>query len=116
MNFSSPLLLFGGYAVLLIVAIYFFVWIPNKKKNKQMREMHASIAPGDTVVTIGGVVGKVKEKDDTYVTLVIDEEKGVNIRFLLMAVSQLREKASESPKSDEGTAEAAKAPEADEKN
>ncbi len=95
MNFSSPLLLFGGYAVILFVAIYLFVWVPNKKKNKQMREMHASIAPWDTVITIGGIIGTVKERDENTVTLITDQEKEVTMKVLLMAVSQIKEKAGE---------------------
>ena len=96
MDTTSPLLLFGGYAVILFLAIYFFVWIPNKRKNKQMRELHASIAPGDIVVTIGGIIGRVKEKDDEFVTIITDEEKGTTLKLLLMAVSQIKEKGTES--------------------
>ena len=96
MDTTSPLLLFGGYVVILFLAIYFFVWIPNKRKNKQMRELHASIAPGDIVVTIGGIIGRVKEKDDESVTIITDEEKGTTLKLLLMAVSQIKEKGTES--------------------
>lgn len=90
----SPLILFGAYAVIVFVAMYLFVYIPNKKKQKKMQDLHQSIAPGDTVITIGGVVGVVRAKEDDYVTLVIDEDKDVTMKVVLYAVGQIKEKAS----------------------
>ena len=84
----SPGLLFLSYGVLVIMAMYVFVYIPNKKKHRKMQEMHNSIAPGDRVITIGGVVGKVLKKEDDYLTLVIDEEKEVTMKIVLYAVNQ----------------------------
>ena len=52
----SPGLLFLAYGVIVIVAMYVFVYIPNKKKHRKMQELHDSIAEGDRVITIGGVV------------------------------------------------------------
>ena len=51
----SPGLLFLAYGVIVIMAMYVFVYIPNKKKHRKMQEMHDSIAAGDMVITIGGV-------------------------------------------------------------
>lgn len=90
----SPLLLFGAYAVIIFIAMYLFVYIPNKKKQRKMQELHQSVAPGDTVITIGGVVGIVKEKEEDYVTLVIDKERDVTMKVVLYAVGQIKEKAA----------------------
>ena len=84
----SPGLLFLAYGVIVIVAMYDFVYIPNKKKHRKMQEMHNSIAAGDMVITIGGVVGRVVKKEGDYLTLVIDEEKEVTMRIVLYAVNQ----------------------------
>lgn len=81
----SPGLLFLAYGVIVIMAMYVFVYIPNKKKH---RKMHDSIAAGDMVITIGGVVGRVVKKEGDYLTLVIDEEKEVTMRIVLYAVNQ----------------------------
>lgn len=54
----SPGLLFLAYGVIVVAAMYGFVYIPNKKKHKKMQELHDSVKAGDMVVTIGGVVGK----------------------------------------------------------
>ena len=84
----SPGLLFLAYGVIVVVAMYGFVYIPNKKKHKKMQELHDSVKAGDMVVTIGGVVGKVAEKEGEYLTLIIDEEKSVTMRIVLYAVNQ----------------------------
>ena len=35
----TPIMLFAAYAVVLVVALYIFVYIPNKKKQRQMKEL-----------------------------------------------------------------------------
>ena len=88
----SPGLLFLAYRVIVVAAMYGFVYIPNKKKHKKMQELHDSVKAGDMVVTIGGVVGKVAKKEGEYLTLIIDEEKNVTMKIVLYAVNQKIEK------------------------
>ena len=88
----SPGLLFLAYGVIVVAAMYGFVYIPNKKKHKKMQELHDSDKAGDMVVTIGGVVGKVAKKEGEYLTLIIDEEKNVTMKIVLYAVNQKIEK------------------------
>ena len=85
----SPGLLFLAYGVIVVAAMYGFVYIPNKKKHKKMQELHDSVKAGDMVVTIGGVVGKVAKKEGEYLTLIIDEEKNVTMKIVLYAVCLL---------------------------
>ena len=84
----SPGLLFLAYGVIVVAAMYGFVYIPNKKKHKKMQELHDSVKAGDMVVTIGGVVGKVAKKEGEDLTLIIDEEKNVTMKIVLYAVNQ----------------------------
>ena len=88
----SPGLLFLAYGVIVVAAMYGFVYIPNKKKHKKMQELHDSVKAGDMVVTIGGVVGKVAKQEGEYLTLIIDEEKSVTMKIVLYAVNQKIEK------------------------
>lgn len=88
----SPGLLFLAYGVIVVAAMYGFVYIPNKKKHKKMQELHDYVKAGDMVVTIGGVVGKVAKKEGEYLTLIIDEEKNVTMKIVLYAVNQKIEK------------------------
>ncbi len=52
--------------LVVMVAIFYFMLIrPQKKKEKQTKAMLDAMKPGDSVTTIGGIIGKVlKIKDD----------------------------------------------------
>ena len=43
----------------MIAVFYFFMYRPQKKQEKQIAEMRDSLAVGDEVVTIGGIIGTV---------------------------------------------------------
>ena len=45
--------------VVLIVVFYFFLIRPQRKRDKQEREMRNSISVGDEISTIGGFIGRV---------------------------------------------------------
>ena len=82
--------LFLSYALLLLLAMYIFVYIPNKNRHSAQKHMLASLKEGDEVITIGGIVGIVSERNGDYVTLLIDKEKEVHIRVVLYAIRQIK--------------------------
>ncbi len=47
--------------VLMMVALIVIPMITNKKRQKQVEELHNSITAGDTVKTVGGIVGTIVE-------------------------------------------------------
>jgi preprotein translocase subunit YajC len=60
---------------------------PQQKKAKEHAAMLGKLASGDEVVTAGGIVGKVTEVQDGFVTLEIAE--GVRIKVQKFQVSSL---------------------------
>ncbi len=53
------------YLAVIFVVFYFFLIRPQKKKEKQTRDMINAIQVGDDILTIGGIRGTVtKIKDD----------------------------------------------------
>ena len=57
-----------AYIVALFAIFYFLFIRPQKKKDKELKEMRDSLAVGDTVVTIGGIVANVaKIEEETIV-------------------------------------------------
>ena len=67
----------AGYSNLIMigvmVVIFFFFFIrPQQKKQKDQKVFSAEVKKGDTVITVGGIHGKVLAVDDTTVTLEID--------------------------------------------
>lgn|SRR5699024_6809791 len=51
-----------------LAIFYFFAIRPQKKREKEVREMRESLKQGDKVITIGGIHGEVvKLKEDTVI-------------------------------------------------
>jgi preprotein translocase subunit YajC len=76
---------------LIFVIMYFLILKPQQKKVKEHNEMVKNIRRGDTIVTNGGLVGKVtKVVDDDQVEIEISD--GVRIRQLRQMVSAVRTK------------------------
>ena len=76
--------------VLILVFMYIILYLPQKKQDKKDAAMRASIEVGDTVITIGGVVGRVaaiNDKDDTFVLETTSDR--VKIRFRRSAISSV---------------------------
>jgi preprotein translocase subunit YajC len=92
---SSPL---GGDAfgmlipfVLIIVMMYFLILRPQQKRMKDHQELVKNLRRGDTVVTSGGLVGKVtKVVDDDQIEVEIAD--GVRVRQVRSMVSGVRTK------------------------
>ncbi|KGN81332.1 preprotein translocase subunit YajC [Porphyromonadaceae bacterium COT-184 OH4590] len=70
----STILMFG----LLIVVFYFFLIRPQSKRQKEIRKFQDSLENGKTVITQGGIYGKVREVKDNYIILEIAD--GVKIK------------------------------------
>lgn len=70
----STILMFA----LLIVVFYFFLIRPQSKRQKEVRKFQDSLENGKSVITQGGIYGKIKEVKDNYVILKIAE--GVKIK------------------------------------
>lgn len=61
--------------VLLIVVFYFMIIRPQRKKEKETREMLASLKVGDNVTTIGGICGKIVRIRDDIITIEVGPDK-----------------------------------------
>jgi len=73
--------------VLMGVFIYFFLIRPQKKEQEQKQKMLAGLKKNDRVVTTGGIYGTVVNVKDNEVTLRVDDQAKVKIRFRKAAVS-----------------------------
>jgi preprotein translocase subunit YajC len=68
------------------VVFYFFLIRPENKKKKQAEEMRSSIAVGDEVTTIGGLVGKVVAVKENFIVFETGEDR-VRIQVTKWAIS-----------------------------
>src|SRR5262249_29458307 len=77
--------------VAIFVIMYFLILRPQQKRVKQHQELVKNVRRGDTVVTSGGLVGKVtKVVDDEQIEVEIAD--GVRVRQLRQMVSDVRAK------------------------
>jgi preprotein translocase subunit YajC len=65
--------------VLLLVVFYFLLIRPQNKRAKDQKEMLSKVTAGDEVATTGGILGKVVEVGEQFLTLEI--ASGVNIKL-----------------------------------
>ncbi len=78
--------------IVLCVVFYFLLIRPQTKRAKEQRAMVAAVAAGDEVVTSGGILGKVTETDETYLTVEIAD--GVRVKVQRHTISQVLPKGT----------------------
>ena len=77
--------------VIIFVIMYFLILRPQQQRVKRHQEMVKALRRGDTVVTNGGLVGKVtKVVDDDQVEVEIAD--GVRVRQMRSMISEVRAK------------------------
>ena len=74
--------------VLIFVIMYFLILRPQQKRQKTHQEMIKNVRRGDTVVTSGGLIGKiVKTVDDNEIEVEIAQ--GVKVRVVKATIAQV---------------------------
>ena len=76
--------------VLIFVIMYFLILRPQRQKQRMHQEMVANLRRGDTVVTSGGLIGKVAKVDEGE--LQVELAEGVRVRIVRGMVAEVRAK------------------------
>lgn len=63
------------YFIVIIAVFYLLIIRPQKKRDKQVRDMLASLEVGNEVVSIGGIKGKIRKIKDDYVVIETTADK-----------------------------------------
>ena len=62
--------------IILLAAVFYFMIIrPQKKRDKQVRDMLSALKKGDKITTIGGIYGRISEVRDDVVTIEVGAER-----------------------------------------
>ena len=66
----------GAFApmIILFVVFYFFLIRPQRKKDKQVKDMLAALKKDDRICTIGGIYGTIVSIKDDTVTLAVGKD------------------------------------------
>lgn len=75
----------------MIVIFYFLLIRPQNQRMKKHKAMLGAMKKGDTVVTQGGIIGKISKLADTEVT--IDTGEGAKLRIVRSMIVDVRDKA-----------------------
>ena len=83
-----------SFIPLILIFVLFYVMLirPQKKRDKQDKEMRDSIIVGDRICTIGGIIGKVVSVHDDEIVI---ETSGNRTKFYKWAIRSKIEKDSE---------------------
>jgi len=85
--------LMGFLPLILIFAVFYFMLIrPQMKRAKEHRKMVSELSKGDEVVTNGGLLGRITELGDSFVTVELADE--VVIKLQRQAVATVMPKGT----------------------
>lgn len=87
---------------LIFVVFWFLILRPQQKRMKEHREMVQGAKRGDTVVTSGGIVGKVTKVKDDDDEVEVEIADGVRVRVVKSTLSDVRVKGEPQKASNDG--------------
>lgn len=83
--------------LLLVVVFYFMLIRPESKRKKQAAEMRSSLAVGDEITTIGGIVGTICAVKENTIVIETGADR-VRIEFTKWAVANKGVQVSDTAK------------------
>ena len=93
--------------VVLFVIMYLMLIRPENKRKKKIENMRNALRKGDTVYTIGGVIGKVVALDDEKLTIETSEDR-VRLEFAKWAIQNVEAVADKTESTSEDNSPAKK--------
>ena len=88
--------------VVLVAVFYFMLIRPENKRKKQAQAMRDSLKKGDTITTIGGIVGKiVTVKPDTIVIETSDDRVRMELTKWAVSTTGVQSRETQDSKKEE---------------
>ena len=79
--------------LIVIFAVFYFMLIrPQMKRSKEHKNLVSQLAKGDEVVTNGGLLGRIIDVSESFITLEVAE--GVQVRVQRQAVANVMPKGT----------------------
>ena len=80
--------------IVLLVAVFYFMYRSNKKQEREAQNMRDSLSVGDEITTIGGIIGKVISIKEETVMIETGHDR-TKIRILRDAIKRVDVKAED---------------------
>ena len=85
-------LVFFIFLILLFGMFYFLIIRPQRKRQRRHQELMDALQPGDRIITIGGIHGKIESMTEENIILKV--ESGATMRMSRNAVAYKQETSS----------------------
>ena len=96
MNMNDPMFQTLTLALPMIAIFYFLLWRPQSQRQKQLRQMVDGLRRGDTVVTAGGILGKVaKAAGAEDQEILIEIADNVQVKVVKATLTDVRLKSAD---------------------
>jgi preprotein translocase subunit YajC len=79
----GQLIMLGGF----VLIFWLLIWRPQSKRAKEHKNLLGNLSKGDEVVTTGGIVGKVVNTADEFITLQVADNIELNFQKASVAAS-----------------------------
>ncbi len=90
---AQPSMLQPIILLLVFFGIFYFIAIrPQMKRQKEHRAMVSAVQRGDEVVTNGGILGRVEDVSDSFITVEVAE--GVKVKLQKFAIAAVLPKGT----------------------
>ncbi len=78
--------------VLIFVIMWFLIIRPQQKRVKDHQELIKNVRRGDTVVTSGGIIGRVTKVTEDAADIEVEIAEGVRVKVARAMISDVRTK------------------------
>jgi preprotein translocase subunit YajC len=96
MNMSDPTIQMLTLIVPMFAIFYFLIIRPQGQRQKQLKSSIDNLRRGDTVVTAGGIIGKVVKASGTDdAELLVEIADNVQVKVLKATLSDVRSKTAD---------------------
>lgn len=99
MNNIPELLMSFSPMLIALVAIYFLMIKPQKKREKDVANMRDNLKQGDVIITVGGIKGVITKLGEDYIT--IETSGHTRVEFTRTAVYKVVEEESKAVNTEE---------------
>jgi len=82
-------LVFFIFLILLFGMFYFLIIRPQRKRQQRHKELMDALQPGDRIITIGGIHGRIESMTEENIVLKV--ESGATLRMARNAVAYKQE-------------------------
>ena len=90
---AAPGGLMSFLPLIVIFAVFYFMLIrPQMKRSKEHRQLVSQLAKGDEVVTNGGMLGRITDVSESFITLEVADN--VKIKLQRQAVASVMPKGT----------------------